>query len=116
VHLALAGGDMLAEVQALTSQEKTLASQVAAAGSSDPEYARDIALLQDLSRQIASAGKTAGTALSGVLSLTASGFPGNKATILSARATLSALRAPSGALGAALGDASEISVDLGLGA
>lgn len=116
IHLALAGGDELSVLQNLASQAKTMATQIAAAGSADPQYARDLALLQDLNQQIATAGKAANSALSSVLSLTASGFPGNKSTITQAHSILSALRSPSGALGSALGDAAEITNDLALGA
>ncbi len=116
VHLALAGGDMLAELNDLAGQAKSLATSVAAAGSSDPTYAKDLALLADLNRQIPAAQTALNSALSSVLSLTAAGFPGNKATIVSARATLTALRSPNGAVGTAIGDAAEISTDLGLGA
>jgi hypothetical protein len=114
IHLALAGGDELSAVQNLTSEAKTLAAAVAAAGSTDPEYSRDLALLQDLNQQIATAGKAINSTLSSILSLSASGFPGNKSTITGSRSILSALRSPSGALGTALGDAAEISNDLGL--
>ena len=112
IHLALAGGDELSALQNLTAQSKTLAAQIAAAGSTDPQYDRDLALLQDLNQQIASAGKTVNSTLSTVLSLTASGFPGNKSSITAARSALSAVRSPNGALGTALGDAAEISTDL----
>jgi hypothetical protein len=116
VHLALAGGDMLAELNNLAGQAKTIAAAVAAAGSTDPTYAKDLALLGDLNRQIPAAQNAVNAALSSVLSLTAAGFPGNKATIVSARSTLTALRSPNGAIGRAVGDAAEISTDLGLGA
>jgi hypothetical protein len=116
IHLALAGGDELSALQNLASQAKTLAAEVAAAGSADPQYARDLALLGDLNQQIASAGKTVEATLSSVLSLTASGFPGNKSTVTGARSILSGVRSPSGALGTALGDAAQINHDLGLGA
>jgi hypothetical protein len=112
VHLALAGGDELSALQNLASQSKTLAAQIAAAGSTDPQYDRDLALLQDLNQQIASADKTVDSTLSSVLSLTASAFPGNKSSITAAHAALSAVRSPNGALGNALGDAAEISTDL----
>ncbi len=116
VHLELAGGDMLAELNDLAGQARTLAASVAAAGSTDLTYAKDLALIQDLNRQISAAEGALNSSLSTVLSLTAAGFPGNKAAIVSARSTLTALRGPSGSLGKALGDAAEISTDLGLGA
>jgi hypothetical protein len=116
VHLALAGGDMLAELNDLAGQAKTLAAALAAAGSTDPTYAKDLALLQDLNRQIPAAQSAVGSGLNSVLSLTAAGFPGNKASIVSARSTFNALRSPSGAIGNAVGDAAEISTDLGPGA
>lgn len=116
VHLALAGGDELVELNDLASQSTTLAAHLASAGSSDPVYAKDLALLADLNRQIAVAQSAVNAALHSVLSLTAAGFPGNKSTVVSARATLTALRDPAGAIGTALGDAAEISTDLGLGA
>ncbi len=55
VHLALAGGDMLAELNDLAGQAKSLAASVAAAGSTDLTYAKDLALTQDLNRQISAA-------------------------------------------------------------
>ena len=114
VHLALAGGDEIAEVNALATREQQLAADVAAAGSSDSHYASDLALLRDLSARLATARQVASSAVSSVLSLKASGFPGNKSTILAARATLTQLRTPQGALGIAQGDVREIARDLGL--
>jgi hypothetical protein len=116
VHLALAGGDELAEVNSLAAREQQLAGAVAAAGASgDPHYTTDLALLRDLSARLATARQTASSAVSAVLSLKASGFPGNKSTILAARASLVGLRAADGALGIAQGDEREIGNHLGLG-
>jgi Asp/Glu/hydantoin racemase len=116
VHLALAGGDELAVVNALTAREQQLAGSLAAAGASgDAHYAADLALLRDLSARLATARQTASSSVSAVLSLKASGFPGNKSTILAARASLVNLRAADGALGIAQGDAHEIGNHLGLG-
>jgi outer membrane murein-binding lipoprotein Lpp len=114
VHLALAGGDEIAEVNALATREQQLAADVAAAGTSDSHYASDLALLGDLSARLATARQIASSAVSSVLSLKASGFPGNKSTILAARTTLTQLRTPEGALGFAQGDEREIARDLGL--
>jgi hypothetical protein len=116
VHLALAGGEELAEVNSLAAREQQLAGAVAAAGASgDPHYTTDLALLRDLSARLATVRQTASSAVSAVLSLKASGFPGNKSTILAARASLVNLRAADGALGIAQGDAHEIGNHLGLG-
>jgi hypothetical protein len=117
VHLALAGGDEIAEVNALTTHAQHLANQVAAAGvSGDPHYLSDLGLLRDLTARLATARQTADSAVSSVLSLKASGFPANKATIMADRAALVALRAPGGALGIAQGDVGVLVTDLGLGA
>jgi hypothetical protein len=114
VHLALAGGDELAEVNALGAREQQLAADVATAGASDSHYASDLALLRDLSARLAAARQIASSAVSSVLGLKASGFPSNKSTILAARAALTQLRTPQGALGIAQGDVREIARDLGL--
>jgi hypothetical protein len=117
VHLALAGGDEIAEINALTTHAQHLANQVAAAGvSGDPHYLTELALLRDLSARLATARQSADSAVGAVLSLKASGFPANKATITAARAALLQLRLPGGALGIAQGDVGVLVTDLGLGA
>lgn len=114
VHLALAGGDELAEANALAAREQQFAAAVTSAGATDPHYASDLALLRDLSARLATVRQSASSAVSSVLSLKAGGFPGNRSTILAARATLTQLRTPEGALGIAQGDEREIARDLGL--
>jgi hypothetical protein len=114
VHLALAGGDELAAVNALSVRDQQLAAAVAAAGASDSHYASDLGLLSDLSARLATARQTASSAVNSVLSLKASGFPSNRSTILAARAALAQLRSPVGALGIAQGDERQIARDLGL--
>ena len=117
VHLALAGGDEIAEVDALTAHAQHLAHQVDVAGvSGDPHYFADLALLHDVTARLDIARQGAESAVNSVLSLKASGFPGNKSTVLAARAALVQLRSPSGALGIAQGDVGVLVTDLGLGA
>jgi hypothetical protein len=117
VHLALAGGVEIAEVNALATHAQHLANQVEAAGASgDPHYLTDLALLRDLTARLATARQIADSAVSTVLGLKASGFPANKATITAARAALLQLRSPGGALGIAQGDVGVLVTNLGLGA
>ena len=108
VHLVLAAGDELSEVKTLVAQETTLQAQVAAGASTDPRYADEQSLMRDLAAQIATATTTADNAVNAVLRLTASGFPGNRATIVSARAQLAQLRAPLGTLSVASGDIEQV--------
>jgi hypothetical protein len=107
VHLALAGGDELYEVNTLAGRLQTLTGQVNAAAGS-PHYASEVALLEDLTARLNSSRSTIDSVLTSVLSLTPGGFPANKATILSARAQLSQLRAPLGNLSGANGDAAQL--------
>ena len=116
VHLAIAGGLVLAEVNTLAATQQQLASRVAAGAATDPNYAQETARLRDLSVQINTARKRANAAVSAVLALTAAGFPGNKATIQSSRAVLTELRAPFGTLSDANGDVNSITSLLGAGA
>ena len=116
VHLALAGGDVLAEVNQLAADEQSLAGRVAAGAATDPNYAQETSRLRDLSVQINNAREKANAAVSAVLSLTAAGFPGNRATIQSSRSVLTQLRSPFGTLSDANGDVSSITSLLGAGA
>ncbi len=115
VHLAIAGGDVLAEVNDLAATERVLAGRVAAGAATDPNYAQETARLRDLSVQINTAREKANAAVSAALSLTAAGFPGNRATIQSSRAVLTQLRAPFGTLSDANGDVNSITSLLGAG-
>jgi type IV secretory pathway TrbL component len=108
LHLALAGGDELSAVNKLTSTANQLAAQVAAGAGTDGNYAQEQQLLHDMTTKLASARQIASSAVSAVLGLTASGFPGNKATVTSARAQLTQLRGPAGLLGGAQGDLGRI--------
>jgi hypothetical protein len=108
LHLALAGGDELSAVNKLTGTATQLAVQVAAGAGTDANYAQEQSWLHDMTSKLASARQTANAAVSAVLSLTASGFPGNKGTITSARAQLTQLRGPAGFLGLAQADLARI--------
>jgi hypothetical protein len=113
VHLALAGGDELSEVNTLAGQEQRYASTVAAGASTDPNYSRELALVNDLSSKVASARQSATAALGEVLRLTPAEFPSTKTTILGARGQLIGLRAQSGALTVASNDLAQIVTLLG---
>ena len=116
VHLALAGGDVLAEVNHARCRR-------AVAGRKGGGRRRDGSELRagdgaaarpfgaDQQRR-----EKANAAVSAVLSLTAAGFPGNRATIQSSRSVLTQLRAPFGTLSDANGDVSSITGLLGAGA
>jgi hypothetical protein len=107
-HLAIAGGDELFELNFLSSQQQTFAIQVAARPSSDPNHAEEASYLSDLASSIASARATITSGVSAVMSLTASGYPANKPTILNVRSALIGLRAPLGKISEANTDAKEI--------
>jgi hypothetical protein len=108
VHLALAGGDELSEINTLAAQEQRYASTVAAGAGTDPNYSRELSLLSDLSDKIAAARQSAVAAVSSVLRLTPAGFPGTKTIILGARGQLIGLRAQGGALTVASNDLAQI--------
>jgi len=116
VHLAIAGGDLLAEVNDLAATEQQLVGRVAAGAATDPNYAQESARLRDLSVQLNTAREQASAAVTAVLGLTAAGFPGNKAIIQSSRAVLTQLRAPFGTMSGAVGDVNAITSLLGAGA
>jgi hypothetical protein len=117
VHLGLAGGLEIAEINALAAHGQQLAVRLAAQGATrDHRYFADMLLMTDLTSMLATARQTADSTLSSILSLTASGFPGNKATLIAARNALSQLRSPSGALSTAQVDVATLVTDLGLGA
>jgi hypothetical protein len=107
-HLTIAGGDELSELNTLAASERQLASQVAAGASIDSNYAAETSRLRDLTASIASARATVDSRLAEVLSLTAGGFPANKATIVSVRSALIQLRSPFGKIGEASADATAI--------
>jgi hypothetical protein len=107
-HLAIAGGDELSMLTTLAASERQLASQVAGGAATDANYGAETSRLRDLTASIASARATVGSALAAVLSLTAAGFPGNKATIQAVRSALIQLRSQSGRIGRANADANAI--------
>jgi hypothetical protein len=100
-HLAIAGGDILRELNDLTNQYQTFQLQVAGVPSSDPNKSLEVAKLGDLAAAIASARQTVNSGVGAVLSLTPSGFPSNKATITSVRNAFIQMRSPLGKLGTA---------------
>lgn len=107
-HLTIAGGDELSVLTTLAASARQLASQVAGGAATDANYAAETSRLRDLTASIASARATVDSALAAVLSLTAAGFPGNKATIQAVRTALIQLRSPSGRIGEANADATAI--------
>lgn len=107
-HLAVAGGDMLRELNYLASQYPTLQTQVAGVASSDPNKTQEVNRLNDLAASIASAKQTVTSGIGAVLSLTPSGFPGNKKTITSVRNAFIQLRSPLGMLNEAKADVNAI--------
>lgn len=107
VHLTIAAGFELHAVSVLEGNYAALSHQVGL-NHRDPNYGAEVARLQDLAASIATAKATASSAVLAVLSLTPSGYPGNKSTILSQRARLVALKAPLGRLNTAVGDVNEI--------
>lgn len=100
-HLAIAGGDMLRELNILTSQYQAFQHLVAAVPISDPNKSMEVAKLSELAQAIASARQTVTMGVGAVLSLTPSGFPANKATITSVRNAFIQIRSPLGKLGTA---------------
>jgi hypothetical protein len=107
-HLAVAGGDMLRELNFLASQYPTLQAQVAGVASSDPNKSLEVARLDDLAGAMSSARQTLISGIGAVLSLTPSGFPGNKTTISSVRDAFTFLRSNLGKLSEAKADVNAI--------
>ncbi len=107
VHLAIAAGFELHAASLLEGSYQALSHQVNL-NHRDPNYGAEVARLQDLAADIATATATASSAIHAVMSLTPSGYPGNKSTIVSQRARLVALKAPLGPLNTGVGDVNEI--------
>ena len=107
-HLAVAGGDMLRELNSLATQYQQDQAQVAAVPSSDPNKSAEVARLNDLAGAIANAKQTVTSGIGAVLSLTPSGFPGNKTTITSVRNAFIQIRSPLGKLSEAKADVNAI--------
>lgn len=113
IHLAVAGGEELNAANLLEGQYQTLERKVNL-NHHDPNYGQEMARLQNLASDIATVRAAASAQVEAVLALTPAGYPGNKATILSARAQLTQLRAPLGPLSTAVGDVNEIGTLLSL--
>ena len=113
IHLAVAGGEELNAANLLEGQYQTLERKVNL-NHHDPNYGQEMARLQNLASDIATVRGAASAQGEAVLALTPAGYPGNKATILSARAQLTQLRAPLGPLSTAVGDVNEIGTLLSL--
>jgi hypothetical protein len=107
VHLAIAGGVELNAVRLLEIQYQNLSDQISHRTKS-ANYAEESARLRDLAANIAIVRSTVTSDVQAILALTPSGYPGNKATILSARAQLSQFRTPLGQLNTGAGDVTEI--------
>ena len=107
-HLAIAGGEVLRELNSLAAQYPTLQGQVAGVPSSDPNKSQELGRLNDLAGAIASAKQTVLSGIGAVLSLTPSGFPGNKATITSVRNAFIQMRSPLGKVSEAKADVNVI--------
>jgi hypothetical protein len=113
IHLTVAGGEELNAANVLEGQYQTLDRKVSL-NHFDPNYSQEMARLQNLASDIATVRATASAQVEAVLGLTPAGYPGNKATILSARAQLTSLRAPLGPLNTGVGDVNEIGTLLSL--
>jgi hypothetical protein len=107
VHLAIAGGVELNGVNLLEGQYQTLLRK-ANLHKKSPDYAEESARLRDLAANIATVKSTVTSDLEAVLALSPAGYPGNKATILSARAHMTQFRSPLGQLNTGAGDVNEI--------
>jgi hypothetical protein len=103
-HLAVAGGDMLRELNYLASQYPTLQARVAGVPSSDPNKSMEVARLNGLAGAMSSARQTLISGIGAVLSLTPSGYPGNKTTISTVRDAFTFLRSNLGKLSEAKAD------------
>ena len=113
IHLAIAGGEELNAANLLEEQYQTLDRKVNL-NHFDPNFGQEMARLQNLANNIETVRATATAAVDAVLALTPAGYPGNKSTILSARAQLTELRAPLGAVNTGVGDVNEIGTLLSL--
>jgi hypothetical protein len=107
VHLAIAGGVELNGVSILEGQYQVLLRRVNNFKRS-ANYAEESSRLRDLAANIAIVKSTVTSDLEAVLALTPAGYPGNKATILSARAHMTQFRSPLGQLNTGAGDVHEI--------
>jgi hypothetical protein len=107
VHLAIAGGVELNAVRLLEIQYNSLRDQISHHTRSS-NYAAESARLADLAANIAIVKSTVTRDVEAVLALTPAGYPGNKTTIVSARAHMTQFRSPLGQLNTAAGDVNEI--------
>ncbi len=108
VHLAIAGGVELNGVNILEGQYQTLAQRFTTVHPHATNYAEISARLADLAANIAIVKSTVTRDLEAVLALTPAGYPGNKTTIVSARAHMTQFRSPLGQLNTAAGDVNEL--------
>ncbi|MGA7988194.1 MAG: hypothetical protein WCB51_07330 [Candidatus Dormiibacterota bacterium] len=107
-HLAIAGGDELAELNTLAGQESQLRAEVASGQGTDANYASEAALLGDMSAAIATGRATAGADIEEVMRMTPGEYPANKTTVTAVRSALIQLRSPLGAIGKATADSNKI--------
>jgi hypothetical protein len=112
-HLAVAGGEELNAANLLEAQYETLVRKVNLNRHAS-NYGQETARLQNLATDIATVRTTATAAVDALLGLSPAGYPGNRSTILGARAQLTQLRAPLGPLNAGVGDVNEIGTLLSL--
>jgi hypothetical protein len=103
-HLAIAGGDELRELNDLWSKYQQLQATVAGVPNTNPNKSQEVASLSDLATVIASAKQDVVSGVAAVLSLTPSGFPSNKPTIISVRSGFIQMRTPLGKVGEAKAD------------
>jgi hypothetical protein len=107
IHLLIAGGAELNAALILSNQAASIAQgDIAKRGGVAGTNARKY--FADLQVEIASANSIAGGAVNAVLALNAAGFPGNRSTILSARAGLVQLTSTLGALSSGANDVTQI--------
>ena len=109
VHLAIAGGDELAELNTLAGQEPQLAGARSPSGTArTPITLPKSAALRDMSASIAAGRAIAGADIADVLRMTPSDYPGNKTTVTAVRSALIQLRSQLGALGKATANSNKI--------
>ena len=107
VHMVVAADRVLAASAALNNVATLVQGKIAAGGGATPGGAQ--AALTDLIAKAAAAQATAGGIPGELLPLTASGYPGNRPTLLAARASLATAQTD---LAAALADAKTIQAAL----
>lgn len=108
VHLAIAAGDELAELNTLAGQESQLRAEVASGQGTDANYASEFSALSDMSASIVVGRESVDADIVDLLRMTPSDYPANKTTVTGVRSALIQLRSSAGGIGKAAADSNKI--------